>query len=128
MIGLSFFCYRVVSFNHIIYSTFGIIISFWQISSKPGIFLFKALKHSNIETSLASSIVITFFITFINSGIMWYGSVLNSMELFGTTRYKWDNGYYVIELERREYILIKNSGVNDCWNKISDKLIFYDYI
>ena len=50
------------------------------------------------------------------------------MELFGTTRYKWDNGYYVIELERREYILIKNSGVNDCWNKISDKLIFYDYI
>ena len=32
---------------------------------------------------------------------MWYGSITNPLELFGPSRFQWDNGYFSLDIERR---------------------------
>nr|GLL25335.1 PSII 47 kDa protein, chloroplast [Ipomoea trifida] len=44
----------------------------------------------NIETVLSSSIAAVFFAAFVVAGTMWYGSATTPIELFGPTRYQWD--------------------------------------
>jgi len=48
----------------------------------------------NIEIVLSSSIAATFFAAFVVGGTMWYGSTTTPIELFGSTRYQWDHGYF----------------------------------
>ncbi|KAL5642038.1 hypothetical protein ACJX0J_004220 [Zea mays] len=78
--------------------------------------LYKGLRMGNIETVLSSSIAAVFFAAFVVAGTMWYGSATTPIELFGPTRYQWDQGYFQQEIYRRLGL------------KIPEKLAFYDYI
>lgn len=58
---------------------------------------------------------------------MWYGSVSAPIELFGPSRYHWDNGYFSLEIERR--VGLNNSiFLNKGWEQLPEKLVLYDYI
>ncbi|KAG8474002.1 hypothetical protein CXB51_033779 [Gossypium anomalum] len=84
----------------------------------------------NIETVLiSSSIVVAFFAAFVVAGTMWYGSATTPIELFGPTRYQWDQGYFQQEIYRRVNVgLAENQSLSEAWSKIPEKLAFYDYI
>nr|ABB89027.1 photosystem II chlorophyll-binding protein CP-47 [Lingulodinium polyedra] len=131
LIGLSPFCYGVISSNHIGAGFFGIFLGLWHISTRPGPLLYKLLGMGNIESVLSSSISSVFFSAFVTSGLMWYGSVSTALELFGPSRYHWDNGYFSIDIERRvNNIVGKNFDLllNKAWEQVPEKLVFYDYI
>jgi photosystem II CP47 chlorophyll apoprotein len=49
---------------------------------------------------------------------MWYGSITKAIELFGPSRYQWDNAYFCV------VIMLQNRS----WEQIPDKLVIYDYI
>ena len=100
-LGLDPFCYGVISSNHIVAGFMGTYISLWHISSRPGPLIYKLLSMGNVEEVLCSSIASVFFTTFINASLMWYGSVSSGVELYGPSRYHWDNGYFSLEVERR---------------------------
>ena len=54
-----------------------------------------------IEEVLSSSIAAVFFTAFIISALMWYACLSTALELFGPSRYQWDNGYFCVDIERR---------------------------
>jgi len=127
VIGLAPFCYGVISSNHIVAGFIGICVGIWHISSRPGPVLYKLLRMGNLEVVLASSIATVFYTAFITSATMWYGSVSAPIELFGPSRYHWDNGYFSLEIERRVNL---NSSLflNKAWEQVPEKLLLYDYI
>ncbi|KAJ9565934.1 hypothetical protein OSB04_001900 [Centaurea solstitialis] len=59
------------------------------------------MRMGNIETVISSSIAAVFFAAFVVAGTMWYGSATTPIELFGPTRYQWDQGYFQQEIYRR---------------------------
>ncbi|BAF26336.1 Os10g0356500 [Oryza sativa Japonica Group] len=66
---------------------------------------------------------------FVVAGTMWYGSATTPIELFGPTRYQWDQGYFQQEIYRRVSDgLAENLSLSEAWSKIPEKLAFYDYI
>ncbi|RZC72696.1 hypothetical protein C5167_048177 [Papaver somniferum] len=66
---------------------------------------------------------------FVVAGTMWYGSATTPIELFGPTRYQWDQGYFQQEIYRRVSAgLAENQSVSEAWSKIPENLAFYDYI
>ncbi|CAL9193005.1 unnamed protein product, partial [Musa hybrid cultivar] len=66
---------------------------------------------------------------FVVAGTMWYGSATTPIELFGPTRYQWDQGYFQQEIYRRVSVgLAQNLSLSEAWSKILEKLAFYDYI
>uniref|UniRef100_A0A453DVL8 Photosystem II CP47 reaction center protein n=3 Tax=Aegilops tauschii subsp. strangulata TaxID=200361 RepID=A0A453DVL8_AEGTS len=66
---------------------------------------------------------------FVVAGTMWYGSATTPIELFGPTRYQWDQGYFQQEIYRRvSNGLAENLSLSEAWSKIPEKLAFYDYI
>ncbi|KAL2943669.1 Photosystem II CP47 reaction center protein [Bienertia sinuspersici] len=66
---------------------------------------------------------------FVVAGTMWYGSATTPIELFGPTRYQWDQGYFQQEIYRRVSAgLAENQSLSEAWSKIPEKLAFYDYI
>jgi photosystem II CP47 chlorophyll apoprotein len=83
---------------------------------------------SNIESVLSTSIISLFFASIITTASMWYGSVFTCLELFGSTRYSWDNGYFSEDIEDRVTCLDINILNNKSWEQIPDKLILYDYV
>ena len=123
LISLSPFSYGAVPTNHIVVGIFGILVSLWQVSSRPGPVLFNLVLMSSLESVLLSSIAAVLSISLISSVIFWYGSVTSPIELFGPTRYQWDNGVFSLEAERR----MKNNEINS-WSQIPDKLLLYDYL
>jgi photosystem II CP47 chlorophyll apoprotein len=83
----------------------------------------------NVETVLSSSIAAVFFAAFVVSGTMWYGCAATPVELFGPTRYQWDQGYFEQEIDRRiRNSLAEGFTLSEAWSKIPEKLAFYDYI
>jgi photosystem II CP47 chlorophyll apoprotein len=58
---------------------------------------------------------------------MWYGSLSTPLELYGPSRYQWDNGYFSVDIERRVKS-IDSIITNKSWEQIPDKLVLYDYI
>jgi len=94
LIGLTPYCYGVISSNHISAGFLGSLAGIWHISSRPSRLLFKTLAMANIESVLSSSIAAVLFSALITSSLMWYGSLTSALELFGPTRYQWDNGYF----------------------------------
>jgi len=94
ILGLTPFCYGVISSHHIASGFFGIVVSLWHISSRPGPTLYKLCQMGNIEGVLSTSIASVFFTAGITSALMWYGSLSTALELFGPSRYLWDNGYF----------------------------------
>ena len=63
--------------------------------------LYKLLGMGNVEEVLSSSIIAVFFTAFATSALMWYGCLSAALELFGPSRYQWDNGYFSLDIERR---------------------------
>ena len=127
VIGLAPFCYGVISSNHIVAGFFGLSIGLWHISSRPSPTLYKLLGMGNVEEVLSSSIIAVFFTAFATSALMWYGSLSAALELFGPSRYQWDNGYFSLDIERRVKS-VNTIFFNKAWEQVPDKLVLYDYI
>jgi photosystem II CP47 chlorophyll apoprotein len=58
---------------------------------------------------------------------MWYGSASTGNELFGTTRYQWDNAYFSLHIESLTSVQPKTLAL-EAWNMVPDKLVLNDYI
>jgi len=115
--------------HHIAAGIVGIIAGLFHLSVRPPERLYKALRMGNIETVLSSSIAAVFFAAFIVAGTMWYGNATTPVELFGPTRYQWDQGYYQQEIQRRvETSIADGATVEEAWAAIPEKLAFYDYV
>jgi photosystem II CP47 chlorophyll apoprotein len=115
--------------HHIAAGVVGIIAGLFHLSVRPPERLYKALRMGNIETVLSSSIAAVFFAAFVVAGTMWYGNATTPIELFGPTRYQWDQEYFHQEIERRvEASLAEGSSLSESWSKIPEKLAFYDYV
>ncbi len=115
--------------HHIAAGIVGIIAGLFHLSVRPPERLYRALRMGNIETVLSSSIAAVFFAAFVVAGTMWYGSAAAPVELFGPTRYQWDSGYYQQEIQRRvDANLAEGDTLTEAWDKIPEKLAFYDYI
>jgi len=81
----------------------------------------------NVEEVLSTSIASVFFTAGISSALMWYGCLSATLELFGPSRYQWDNGYFSLSISAR----VKSVGaifISQAWEQVPDKLCIYDYI
>ena len=48
----------------------------------------------------------------------------HQLELFGPSRYHWDNGYFSLDIERR--VNLNNSiFLNKAWEQVPEKLVRY---
>lgn len=115
--------------HHIAAGVVGIIAGLFHLSVRPPERLYKALRMGNIETVLSSSIAAVFFAAFVVAGTMWYGHATTPMELFGPTRYQWDQGYFHQEIDKRVQAgVAEGQSLSEAWSQIPEKLAFYDYI
>jgi photosystem II CP47 chlorophyll apoprotein len=118
-----------IASHHIAAGIVGILAGTFHITIRPSVRLYRALRMANVETVLSSSIATVFFAAFVASGTMWYGSAATPLELFGPTRYQWDSGYFKQEMKRRVVELVDGGlSDNDAWGRLSEKLVFYDYV
>ncbi|MBS0018303.1 MAG: photosystem II chlorophyll-binding protein CP47 [Arthrospira sp. SH-MAG29] len=118
-----------IAAHHIAAGVVGIIAGLFHLSVRPPQRLYKALRMGNIETVLSSSIAAVFFAAFVVAGTMWYGSAATPIELFGPTRYQWDQGYFQQEIQRRvQSSIAQGDSPSEAWSKIPEKLAFYDYV
>jgi len=115
--------------HHIAAGVVGIIAGLFHLTVRPPERLYKALRMGNIETVLSSSIAAVFFAAFVVAGTMWYGNATTPIELFGPTRYQWDQGYFQKEIQRRvDASVAEGDSLSTAWSKIPEKLAFYDYV
>jgi photosystem II CP47 chlorophyll apoprotein len=115
--------------HHIAAGVVGIIAGLFHLTVRPPERLYKALRMGNIETVLSSSIAAVFFAAFVVAGTMWYGNATTPIELFGPTRYQWDQGYFQQEIQRRvETNIAAGDTPIEAWAKIPEKLAFFDYV
>jgi photosystem II CP47 chlorophyll apoprotein len=115
--------------HHIAAGVVGIIAGLFHLTVRPPERLYKALRMGNIETVLSSSIAAVFFAAFVVAGTMWYGNATTPIELFGPTRYQWDQGYFQEEMDRRVTAsLASGATLAQAWEAIPEKLAFYDYV
>ena len=115
--------------HHIAAGIVGILAGLFHLTVRPPERLYKALRMGNIETVLSSSIAAVFFAAFVVAGTMWYGSATTPVELFGPTRYQWDQNYYHQEIDRRvQSSLASGASLEQAWSRIPEKLAFYDYV
>ncbi len=127
IIGFAQFCYGVISSHHIVAGQFTICIALWQISNRPIPSLYTSLGLGNLEYVLSSSIPFAFFASFVVSALMWYASVSAALELFGPSRYQWDNGYHSLDIQGRVKSVLAIL-FEKAWEEVPDKLVLYDYI
>jgi photosystem II CP47 chlorophyll apoprotein len=119
--------YGVIGAHHIISGCFSLLFAFFHIVSRPQRVLFYLVRMSSIESVLSSSIIAVAFASMVNSALLWYGGVVAPIELYGPTRFHWDNSYFSQELDRR----VKSSATASTaasWENVNDKLLLYDYI
>lgn len=115
--------------HHIAAGIVGIIAGIFHITTRPPERLYKALRMGNIETVLASAIAAVFFAAFIVAGTMWYGAAATPIELFGPTRYQWDQNYFRTEINRRvQTAMDQGATASEAYAAIPEKLAFYDYV
>ena len=101
----------------------------FHLTVRPPQRLYRGLRMGNVETVLSSSIAAVFWAAFVVAGTMWYGSAATPIELFGPTRYQWDQGYFQQEIELRvNKSLAEGKTASQAWAEIPEKLAFYDYI
>nr|KJB08731.1 hypothetical protein B456_001G099800 [Gossypium raimondii] len=79
-----------IAYHHIVTRTLGILAGLFHLSLRLPQRLYKGLRKGNIETVISSSIAGVFFAAFVVVRTMWYGSATTPIELFGPTRYQWD--------------------------------------
>jgi photosystem II CP47 chlorophyll apoprotein len=125
LIALSTLTYAVIPSHHIVAGCFGILVSLWHISSTPSPALFQLMRMGNLEAVLSTSIVAVFYASFVTSATMWYGSATSPHELYGCTRYDWDNAFFSLNIESRVAAVRPRSLA---WNTLPDALVLYDYI
>ncbi|KAJ4736345.1 Photosystem II CP47 reaction center protein [Rhynchospora pubera] len=107
-----------IASHHIAAGTLGILAGLFHLSVRPPQRLYKGLRMGNIETVLSSSIAAVFFAAFVVAGTMWYGSATTPIELFGPTRYQWDQGYFQQEIYRRVSAgLAENLSLSEAWSQ-----------
>jgi photosystem II CP47 chlorophyll apoprotein len=83
----------------------------------------------NIEGVLASALAAVHFAGMVVAGTMWYGTASTPVELFGPTRYQWDNSYFKTEINRRVQTAMDNgASKSEAYASIPEKLAFYDYV
>ncbi len=115
--------------HHIAAGVVGIIAGLFHLTVRPPERLYKALRMGNIETVLSSSIAAVFFAAFVVAGTMWYGSATTPIELFGPTRYQWDQDFFKQEINRRVQADVANgASLSQAWSQIPEKLAFFDYV
>nr|YP_009326876.1 photosystem II CP47 reaction center [Codium simulans]ANJ70810.1 photosystem II CP47 reaction center [Codium simulans] len=118
-----------IASHHIAAGILGILAGLFHLCVRPSQRLYNALSMGNIETVLSSSIAAVFWSAFVVCGTMWYGSATTPIELFGPTRYQWDQGFFATEIEKRITQTVQAGGsLSEAWNQIPEKLAFYDYI
>jgi photosystem II CP47 chlorophyll apoprotein len=115
--------------HHIAAGIVGIAGGIFHLNVRPSENLYRALRMGNIETVLASGLATFFLASFVVAGTMWYGSATTPIDLFGPTRYQWDNSYFQREIDHRIHTsLAEGKSLSAAWSAIPDKLAFYDYI
>ena len=117
--------YGSMASHHTVAGLFGLCVSLWHCYARPTVYLYGALRMGKVESMLSTSLGAAFWAGVTNAGIMWYGSVTTPVELFRTTRYHWDNGYFATEISRRHKKLCAQSDLYEWW-QIPEKLLFYD--
>ena len=127
--GFNPYNYGGIASHHIAAGIFGILAGLFHLTVRPPQRLYKVLRMGNIETVLSSSIAAVFWSAFVVSGTMWYGSAATPVELYGPTRYQWDQGFFQEEIQRRVQKEVSDGkSLSQAWNSIPEKLAFYDYI
>ncbi|KAG6540740.1 hypothetical protein Mapa_017876 [Marchantia paleacea] len=97
-----------IASHHIAAGILGILAGLFHLSVRPPQRLYKGLRMGNVETVLSST---------------------TPIELFGPTRYQWDQGFFQQEIDRRiRSSKAENLSLSEAWSKIPEKLAFYDYI
>ena len=115
--------------HHIAAGVLGILAGLFHLCVRPSLRLYLGLSMGSIESVLSSSIAAVFWAAFVVAGTMWYGSAATPIELFGPTRYQWDQGFFQQEIEKRvQSSLAAGSSLSEAWSQIPEKLSFYDYI
>jgi len=118
-----------IAAHHIAAGVLGILAGLFHLCVRPSLRLYLGLSMGSIESVLSSSIAAVFWAAFVVAGTMWYGSAATPIELFGPTRYQWDQGFFQQEIEKRvQSSIASGSSVSDAWSQIPEKLAFYDYI
>ena len=113
--------------HHVAAGILGIIAGIFHLTVRPPQRLYRGLRMGNVETVLSSSIAAVFWAAFVVAGTMWYGSAATPIELFGPTRYQWDQGYFQQEIELRvNRGLASGKTLSQAWADIPEKLAFYD--
>lgn len=115
--------------HHIAAGILGILAGLFHLCVRPPQRLYNALRIGNIETVLSSSIAAVFWAAFVVAGTMWYGSAATPIELYGPTRYQWDQRFFQQEIEKRiQEKIEQGKNLSQAWRQIPEKLAFYDYI
>jgi photosystem II CP47 chlorophyll apoprotein len=115
--------------HHIAAGILGILAGLFHLCVRPSLRLYLGLSMGSIESVLSSSIAAVFWAAFVVAGTMWYGSAATPIELFGPTRYQWDQGFFQQEIFKRVRANLTAGDSNSAaWSKIPEKLAFYDYI
>ena len=118
-----------IASHHIAAGLLGILAGLFHLNVRPPIRLYLALRMGNIETVLSSSIAAVFWTAFVVARTMWYRSAATPIELFGPTRYQWDQSYFHQEILRRVNTqLAAGDSLSTAWTSLPQKLLFYDYI
>jgi photosystem II CP47 chlorophyll apoprotein len=118
-----------IAAHHVAAGILGVLAGLFHLCVRPSLRLYLGLSMGSIESVLSSSIAAVFWAAFVVAGTMWYGSAATPVELFGPTRYQWDQGFFQQEIEKRVAISIASgASVSDAWAQIPEKLAFYDYI
>ncbi|WP_287129488.1 photosystem II chlorophyll-binding protein CP47 [Candidatus Cyanaurora vandensis] len=144
--------------HHIAAGIVGILGGIFHILVRPPERLFRSLRMGNIETVLSSSIAAVFFAAFVVAGTMWYGTATAPVDLFGPTRYQWDDKVFNKEIASRvqrgieagltpsqanavlpltayeQEVLVNKAPTRLDWSaekaaeQVSTRLRFYDYV
>ena len=118
-----------IAAHHCAAGVLGVVAGLFHVSVRPPQRLYKALRMGNIETVLSSSLAAVFWAAFVVAGTMWYGCAATPIELFGPTRYQWDQAFFTQEIEKRvNRELQEGADLATAWSSIPEKLAFFDYL
>ena len=115
--------------HHIAAGLVGFGASFFHLNVRPSIRLYKLLRIGNTESVLSSSLAAVFFASLIASGAIWYGTASTPVDLFGPSRFSWDQGFFHHAIEHRVgFAQQLGLSFDNAWLTVPNKLLTYDRI
>ena len=108
--------YETMNIAHILLSGLLILASFLALDIG-----LRSILHLTLASSLCLGFGLAHLTGFLGPG-MWTSDSLNlvgTQELFGPTRYSWDNAYYSLDIR---------TSCSNAWNTLPDKLVLYDLL